>query len=103
MAGKGTDDEHIIEGLAFTELVMFIEEAYMDDETSPVFKLVKLTVIKFNAMEKLGVKQDFRMYTTCFKQRLLVIYWPSTEPSIKRCTCVNKLESSQRKQVGIKQ
>ena len=23
-----------------------------------------------------------------------VIYWPSTEPSIKRCTCVNKLKKS---------
>ena len=28
-----------------------------------------------------------------------VIYWPSTEPSIKRCTCVNK----QRKQVAVRQ
>ena len=27
-----------------------------------------------------------------------VTYWPSTEPSIKRCTCENK-----RKQVGVKQ
>ena len=27
-----------------------------------------------------------------------VTYWPSTEPSIKRCTCVNK-----RKQVDVKQ
>ena len=28
----------------------------------------------------------------------LVSYWPSTEPSIKRCTCLNK-----RNQVGVKQ
>ena len=24
----------------------------------------------------------------------IVIYWPSTEPSIKRCTCVNKRKNS---------
>ena len=25
---------------------------------------------------------------------MIVIYWPSTEPSIKRCTCVNKWKNS---------
>ena len=39
MAGKSPDDEHAIEGLAFAELFVFIEEALMDDETAPVFKL----------------------------------------------------------------
>ena len=29
-----------------------------------------------------------------------VIYWPLTEPSIKRCTCVNK-RKKKRKQVGV--
>ena len=29
-----------------------------------------------------------------FLLTVLVIYWPSTEPSIKRCTCVNKLKNS---------
>ena len=28
------------------------------------------------------------------KKRGTVIYWPSTEPSIKRCTCVNKRKNS---------
>lgn len=32
MAGKGTDDEHAIEGFAFTELVVYIEEALIEDE-----------------------------------------------------------------------
>ena len=31
---------------------------------------------------------------------LCVIYWPLTEPSIKRCTCVNK-RKKKRKQVGV--
>ena len=28
------------------------------------------------------------------RQYSIVIYWPSTEPSIKRCTCVNKRKNS---------
>ena len=28
------------------------------------------------------------------KNGMIVIYWPSTEPSIKRCTCVNKRKNS---------
>ena len=27
-------------------------------------------------------------------EQVIVIYWPSTEPSIKRCTCVNKRKNS---------
>ena len=42
MASKGTDDEHAIEGLAFAELVVCIEEALMDNETVPVLKLTDL-------------------------------------------------------------
>ena len=29
-----------------------------------------------------------------FRWHVGVIYWPSTEPSIKRCTCVNKRKKS---------
>ena len=29
-----------------------------------------------------------------FCKNLFVIYWPSTEPSIKRCTCINKWKNS---------
>ena len=37
-------------------------------------------------------------FTLCeFVSYLFVTYWPSTEPSIKRCTCVKK-----RKQVDVK-
>ena len=31
---------------------------------------------------------------------IYVIYWPSTEPSIKRCTCVNKQKNSGSRCVG---
>ena len=36
------------------------------------------------------------LYASCFTNlmRAYVIFWPSTEPSIKRCTCVNKWKNS---------
>lgn len=37
-----TEDLHSIAELAFTELVVFIEAAHMDDETSPFFKFAEL-------------------------------------------------------------
>jgi len=43
MAGKGADDRCTIAAtLAFAELVMFIEDAHIDDGTAPVFKLADL-------------------------------------------------------------
>ena len=54
MAGKGADDEHIIAGLAFAELVVFIEEAHTDDGTAPVFKLADLAQLYTARMEQLG-------------------------------------------------
>ena len=45
-------------------------------------------------------KQTSKTHVLCifiFKTHY-VVYWPSTEPSIKRCTCVNK-----RKQVNVRQ
>ena len=76
MAGKSPDDEHAIEGLAFAELVVFIEEALMDDETAPVFKLADLAQLYTSRMEQLGVKRDGRVHTTRLKHRLLA-YFPN--------------------------
>ncbi|KAG0730358.1 hypothetical protein GWK47_028416 [Chionoecetes opilio] len=71
MADKNKDDEHAIAGLVFAELVVFIEEAHMDDETSPVFKLADLAQLYTSRMEQLGVKHEGRVHTTRLKQRLL--------------------------------
>ena len=52
--------------------------------------------INKNVLEREGGRY---MYCSCWRVDILfVTYWPSTKPSIKRCTCVNK-----RKQVDIKQ
>ena len=43
----------------------------------------------------LPVRVSSRNQRDLLKNLLLyVIYWPSTEPSIKRCTCVNKRKNS---------
>ena len=39
-------------------------------------------------------------YITYRHRAVVVIYWPSTEPSIKICTCVDKWKKK-RKQVGV--
>ena len=72
MPGKSSNDEQAIEGLAFAQLVVFIEEALTDGETSPVFKLADLAQLYASRMEQmLGVKYDRRVHTTRLKQRLL--------------------------------
>ena len=44
---------------------------------------------------KLGQQSiDHRSYGSQIYPIKYVIYWPSTEPSIKRCTCVNKRKNS---------
>ena len=45
-----------------------------------------------------GLERDVKKMSTCGilknKNGMIVIYWPSTEPLIKRCTCVNKRKNS---------
>jgi len=72
MSGKSSNDEQAIEGLAFAQLVVFIEEALTDNETAPVFKLAELAQLYASRMEQmLGVKYDRRVHMTRLKQRLL--------------------------------
>ena len=42
MTNKSRGDEQAIEGLAFAELVIIIEEALIDENMDPVFKLADL-------------------------------------------------------------
>ena len=55
MTDKGVDDKQTIDGLAFAELVMFIEEAHKNDGTAPVFKLADLAQLYMARLEQLGV------------------------------------------------
>jgi len=73
MSSKSSNDEQaLVEGLAFAQLVVFIEEALAEGETAPVFKLADLAQLYASRMEQmLGVKYDRRVHTTRLKQRLL--------------------------------
>jgi len=69
MSGKSSNDEQAIEGLAFAQLVVFIEKALTDGETASVFKLADLAQLYASRMEQmLGVKYDCRVHTTRLKQ-----------------------------------
>ena len=58
-------------GIVFAELVLYIEEARLDEETAPVFKLANLVEIYQSRMQHLGVMLDTRVHSTRLKQRLL--------------------------------
>ena len=69
---KGTDEKELISGIAFAELVMYIEETcQLDEEIAPVFKFSDLAQLYMSRMEQLEVKLDVRVHTTRLKQRLL--------------------------------
>ena len=67
---KHKDKEREVSGIVFAELVLYIEEARLDEETAPVFKLANLVELYQSRMEQLGVKLDTRVHSTRLKQRL---------------------------------
>ena len=65
----------------------------VDVFTAPATGLLIIRNANFYTTTKKYVRTEF-------KQVIYVIYWPLTEPSIKRCTRVNKWKNK-RKQVGV--
>ena len=63
MSRKSSNDEQAVEGLAFAQLVVFIEEAVTDGDIVPlVFKLADLAQLYVSRMEQLlRVKYDRRV------------------------------------------
>ena len=69
---RDTDETEALSGIAFAELVMYIEEMrQLDEERAPVFKLSDLAQLYTSRLEQLGVKLDAKVHTTRLKQRLL--------------------------------
>ena len=63
--GEGIDEMNEFSGIAFAELVMYIEEVRQADEVgAPIFKLSDLGQLYSSRMEQLGVKLDTRVHTT---------------------------------------
>ena len=65
-----TADEDRLHGIAFAELVAFMEDINSDD-FAPTFKLADLAQLYKVRLEQQGVKLDKRVHTTRLKLRLL--------------------------------
>ena len=69
---RGINETEALSGIAFAELVMYIEEMrQLDEERAPVFKLSNLAQLYTSRLEQLGVKRHVKVHTTRLKQRLL--------------------------------
>ena len=68
---KDTDQEPRVSAIVFAELLLYIEETRLDEETEPVFKLADLVQLYQSRMEQLEVSIDTRVHSTSLKQRLI--------------------------------
>ena len=58
-------------GIVFAELVLYVEEARLYEETAQVFKLANIVELYQSRMQQLGVKLDTRDHSTRLKQILI--------------------------------
>ena len=65
-----SDDSHL-HGIAFAELVAFMEDFRMEQNVSPVFKLADLAKLYQTRLEELGGSIGGRVHTSRLKHRLL--------------------------------
>ena len=72
-----SDDSHL-HGIAFAELVAFMDDFRMEQNISPVFKLADLAKLYQTRLEELGGSTKSRVHTSRLKHRLL-----SALPDIK--------------------
>ena len=72
------DADDVNHGIAFAELVSYMEETCKDDLIAPVFKLKDLTVLYGNRLNQLGTNISGRVHSTKLKDRILA-YFPDIE------------------------
>ena len=65
-------------GIAFAELVSYIEDTCMDDFIAPVFTLKDLVNLYYTRLKQLGTDVSWRIHSTKLKDRLLE-YFPDME------------------------
>lgn len=71
-APKVNDEDYsCLHGIAFSELVAFLEDNNSDEDIAPVFKLVDLTEMYKVRLEQLGVTVEKRINATSMKNILL--------------------------------
>jgi len=64
-------DDSRLHGIAFAELVAFIEDMNSDEDSAPVFKLTDIAELYKVRLQQLGVTVQKRIHTTRLKNRLL--------------------------------
>ena len=64
-------NEREVSDIVFAELVLYIEEARLDEETAQVFKLANRVQLYQSIMQQVGVKLARRVDSRRLKQRLL--------------------------------
>ena len=66
-------DDHI-HGIAFAQLVSYMEESRKEEDTAPVFQLAGLVDMYTTRLKQLGVSVDNRIHSTILKMRLLASF-----------------------------
>ena len=66
------DEPYIsLEGITFSDLVTYIEEAYQQETSIPVVKLSELATLYRNRLKELGGESTVRPHTKRLKEKLL--------------------------------
>ena len=65
------DGDSCLHGIAFAQLVAYLEDTKSDESTAPVFKLTDIAKLYKIRLEQLGLTVDNRIHTTRLKNRLL--------------------------------
>jgi len=73
-----SDADTVNHGIAFAELVSYIEDARMDDLVAPIFKLTDLVNLYITRLKQLGTEVVGRIHSTKLKDRILG-YFPDME------------------------
>ena len=73
-----TDPDVLNHGIAFAELVSYIEDAQAYSEVVPVFILADLVSLYTARLKQLGTTQESRVHSTRLKERILS-YFPDMQ------------------------
>ena len=71
VANFSSDNSMSVEAVALAELVSYMEESALDEDTVPVFKLSDLIKLYTERLRQLGFEVSGRINSTRFKNRLL--------------------------------
>ena len=71
LEGRYSDKERQLHGIAFSELVAFLESCISVEDKIPVFRLSDLNKFYCERLEELGLKLEGRVHSTRLKNRIL--------------------------------